>query len=73
MIFEIELSRTAEHLFKLTKKKYSKVAKFSRFNASIKSPHFSIMKIYGYMQRKNNEYNLHLTITVEKGGAIHLG
>jgi hypothetical protein len=61
MIFEIELSKTAEHLFNLAKKKYGKVARFSRFNASIKGT--SSVKICEFMYELNSKYNLNLTIT----------
>ena len=71
-MFGVKLSRTAEHLFKLAKKKYHKVARFTRFNASIKATDDFVMNIFGFMHILNEKFNLHLTITLEKGGVIYL-
>ncbi len=60
------LSKTAEHLFNLTKKKYGKVAKFTRYNGRIKGTNYSSVKICEFMYLLNEKYNLNLTITHQK-------
>jgi len=62
-MFGIKLSRTAEHLFNLTKKKYHKVAWFNRFSAKIMGTNDSGIKIFEFMHILNYKYNLHLTIS----------
>ena len=64
MIFGVKLSRTAEHLFNLTKKKYHKVAWFNRFSAKIWGTNDSYIKIFEFMYRLKKKYHLDLTISL---------
>ena len=71
-MFGVKLSRTAEHLFNLAKKKYGKVARFSRYNAKIKCTYDSSIKIFEFMHKLNAKYHLNLTISLHQGDVIFL-
>ncbi len=69
--FGVQLSRVGEHLFSLTKKKFHNVADFYRYYACIQARDDG-MKIWDFMYRLRNKYNLKINLLIDNKNCIFL-